>query len=184
MNVENLIQSLDRFGSMLPEVVRDVSPTNARWKPPDGAWSILEVVCHLADEEEFDFRERIRLVLNDPEESWPPIDPEGWAVARRYNEGDLDASRWSGCVRWKIPIGPRLASIPGLNRFAPGTFSPLGLRTIIFTCGRYRSGCTRSQRATPETSPFATRAIGLRDARSAMLRTLPPADSGVCPRSI
>ncbi len=55
MKPENLIESLDRFRRMLPEVVRDVSADDARWKPPDGAWSILEVVSHLADEEEFDF---------------------------------------------------------------------------------------------------------------------------------
>ena len=90
MNVQKLIDSLDRFGHMLPEVVRGVGVDDARWKPADGAWSILEIVCHLADEEEFDFRERVRVTLADPGQSWPPIDPEGWAVERRYNEGRLD----------------------------------------------------------------------------------------------
>ena len=35
---------------MLPEIVRDIAPTDVCWKPPDGAWSILEVFLHLADE--------------------------------------------------------------------------------------------------------------------------------------
>jgi hypothetical protein len=90
MNHHKLIDSLARFGRLLPEVVRDVSPGDYRWKPPDGAWSILEVVRHLADEEESDFRPRVQLTLADPAVAWPPIDPEGWAVERLYNEGQLE----------------------------------------------------------------------------------------------
>jgi hypothetical protein len=91
MNLPNLIASLERFARMLPEIVRDVSPDDSRWKPPDGAWSILEIVCHLADEEEFDFRARLESTLNDASAPWPPIAPETWAVERRYNESDLAA---------------------------------------------------------------------------------------------
>lgn len=86
MNLPKLIDSLERFGRLLPEVVRGVPDEDCRWKPADGAWSILEVVCHLADEDEFDFRPRVRLTLADPAAAWPPIDPEGWAVQRAYNE--------------------------------------------------------------------------------------------------
>jgi len=89
MHVPRMIGSLERFGRMLTEIVRDVSPDDARWRPPDGAWSILEIVGHLADEEALDFRPRIESTLMDPERAWPPIDPEGWAIERRYNEGNL-----------------------------------------------------------------------------------------------
>src|SRR5262245_10180812 len=89
MDPQRLIASLDRFRRMLPEVVRDVSPDEARWQPADGAWSILGVVCHLADEEEFDFGARLKLTLSDPNQPWPEIDPEGWARERRYNDGSL-----------------------------------------------------------------------------------------------
>jgi hypothetical protein len=89
MNLEKLIASLERFGRILPEVVRDVPEDDSRWKPPDGAWSILEIVSHLADEEELDFRNRLGLALADPDATWPPIDPEGWAIERRYNEDQL-----------------------------------------------------------------------------------------------
>ena len=89
MDLPNIIASLERFGRMLPEIVRDVAPDDSRWKPPDGAWSILEIVCHIADEEEFDFRARLKLTLADPSAPWPPIAPEEWAIERHYNEGDL-----------------------------------------------------------------------------------------------
>jgi len=61
----------------------------ARWRPAPDAWSALEVVCHLADEERDDFRTRVALTLQDPALPWPPIDPGGWVTARGYAERDL-----------------------------------------------------------------------------------------------
>ena len=43
----------------------------------------------MADEEVGDFHTRLEHTLRDPTAKWPPIDPEGWAVERRYNEGSL-----------------------------------------------------------------------------------------------
>jgi len=90
MNFPKLIHSLDRFGRILPAIVADVDDADARWKPANGAWSILEIVCHLADEESDDFRLRVQLGLDDPTIPWPAIDPEGSAVTRKYNEQNLD----------------------------------------------------------------------------------------------
>jgi hypothetical protein len=56
-----------------------------RWKTDESHWSLLEIVHHLRDEEQEDFPLRIRLTLQDPGRPWPPIDPEGWALARNYN---------------------------------------------------------------------------------------------------
>jgi hypothetical protein len=84
------IDRLERFADVLPAVVAGMSPQDARWRPGDGSWSVLEIVRHLADEEVEDFRRRVQLTLRDPGAAWPPIDPEGWAVERRYNEGRLD----------------------------------------------------------------------------------------------
>jgi len=67
-----------------------VSASDHAWKPSPSDWSVLEIVCHLADEEEEDFARRIRLLLEDPEMAWPAIDPEGWAVERDYASRDID----------------------------------------------------------------------------------------------
>lgn len=91
MNPEVLVDRLERFGRVLPAAAGVADPEAARWKPPGGAWSILEIVGHLVDEEVQDFRTRVRLTLNEPGTPWPPIDPEGWAVQQRYNEQDLEA---------------------------------------------------------------------------------------------
>lgn len=55
-------------------------------------WSILEVINHLHDEEREDFRQRLDLVLANPEQTWPRIDPQTWVTSRGYNERDLSSS--------------------------------------------------------------------------------------------
>lgn len=89
MNPSSLIASLDRFSTIFPAAVANVAVADARWKPADGAWSILEIMAHLLDEETRDFRPRLQSTLQDPARPWPPTDPEGWAIIERYNERDL-----------------------------------------------------------------------------------------------
>ena len=89
IQVERLIRSLEGTGRAIPSLIAAVSDEDARWKPADGAWSILEIVSHLADEEVDDFRARVRSTLDNPQTEWLPIDPEGWAREKDYNAGDL-----------------------------------------------------------------------------------------------
>lgn len=53
---------------------------------------MLEVVNHLADEKAEDFCGRLELTLWGHGEAWPPIDPKGWPVERRYRERELAPS--------------------------------------------------------------------------------------------
>ena len=69
-----------------------VDDTQARWRPDADTWSLLEVINHLADEESEDFRTRLDRILHHPEDPWPPIDPAGWVLQRRYNQRDLGES--------------------------------------------------------------------------------------------
>jgi hypothetical protein len=81
---------LEHSGRTLRSLLTGRSAEDATWHAPPGKWSILEVACHLLDEEREDFRQRLRLVLEDPNAPWPPIDPEGWVLARDYASRDLD----------------------------------------------------------------------------------------------
>lgn len=92
MNATALIARLERAPLVISNLVGMMSPEGARFSPPSGAWSVLEILCHLGDEEVEDFRTRLRLTLEDPTAEWPPIDPEGWARARRYKERDLHSA--------------------------------------------------------------------------------------------
>ena len=71
------------------QLVAGVSEAEARFKPTPETWSILEVVCHLYDEEREDFRPRLDIALHRPAEKWPTIDPAGWVTTRKYNDRDL-----------------------------------------------------------------------------------------------
>jgi hypothetical protein len=92
MNASALIDALERFANVLPVVVQGIDDDDVRWRPDDASWSILEIVTHLADEEIEDFRRRLELTLRDATADWPPIDPQGWAKDRQYNEGHLEKS--------------------------------------------------------------------------------------------
>lgn len=93
MNIDGLIESLERFGDILPATLVRLSRQDAAWKPESSQWSVLEIVCHLADEEVEDFRLRVKMTLENPAESWPEIDPVAAAVERKYNEQDLQEVR-------------------------------------------------------------------------------------------
>jgi hypothetical protein len=88
--LEIVRRELARGAESIRTLVAGVTPDEARRRPEPEAWSPLEVVCHLLDEEREDFRPRLDVVLHRPEAAWARIDPAGWVTARRYNERDLD----------------------------------------------------------------------------------------------
>ena len=92
MNLPRMIDSLECAGRYLPYLLRSISDEDAVWKPPSQNWSILEIVCHLIDEEVQDFRTRVKMTLEDPEAPWPSINPELWAIDRQYNQRDFQKS--------------------------------------------------------------------------------------------
>ena len=92
MNLVTICQRLTDQGEAIAALVRGVDDATARWKPAPAAWSILEVINHLADEECDDFRRRVDLTLHDPSADWPPIDPVGWVTSRGYAQRELAAS--------------------------------------------------------------------------------------------
>ena len=79
--IQNQLQANARvFDSLL----RDLPEPLHHWKSAPDRWSLLEIICHLADEEREDFRTRIRHIQANPGTPLPPIDPEGWVVSRAY----------------------------------------------------------------------------------------------------
>jgi hypothetical protein len=88
LQVAALRDRLRAHADVFAGLVAGVGDEQARWRPEPAQWSILEVVNHLADEELEDFRARLDATLHRPGE-WPPIDPQGWPAARRYNERAL-----------------------------------------------------------------------------------------------
>lgn len=86
MEFQTLYQELTNSTEMIRALLAGVSQEEAQFKPSPGRWSILEVVCHLYDEEREDFREHLDFILHRQHEEWHPISPFAWVKLRKYNQ--------------------------------------------------------------------------------------------------
>jgi hypothetical protein len=111
MQFEVLYHELARSVDIIRTLVADMTLEEARARPGPESWSALEVMCHLCDEEREDFRQRLDLILHQPDAPFPPIDPQGWVKARRYNERDLAEM----VEKWTAERVQSLAWLKGLS---------------------------------------------------------------------
>jgi hypothetical protein len=86
MNVDILFQELRNSTEMIRSLLAGITQEEAQIKPDEGSWSVLEVVCHLCDEEREDFREHLDFILHRQAEEWHVIDPQSWVTERKYNQ--------------------------------------------------------------------------------------------------
>ena len=89
MQFKTLYQELVNSTEMIRALIKDIDQEQAQVKPDAESWSILEVICHLYDEEREDFREHLDFILHRQDEEWHRIDPQGWVTERKYNEQNL-----------------------------------------------------------------------------------------------
>ena len=93
MKFETLYQELQNSTEMVRSLLSGVTADEARRKPDETSWSILEVLCHLHDEEREDFREHLDFILHRQNDEYHVIDPQSWVKERHYNEQDLQSMR-------------------------------------------------------------------------------------------
>jgi len=84
MNHAEIIQGIAGNRNVFKELLSGLTEAIYLWKPAPEKWCLLEIVCHLYDEEREDFRARTRHVLETPSAPLPSIDPQGWVEARSY----------------------------------------------------------------------------------------------------
>ena len=84
MKQQKIIQELARNKHVFKGLLVDVEKDEYLWKFNPDKWCLLEIVCHLFDEEREDFRTRTKLVLEDPKLPLPPFDPTAWPQDRAY----------------------------------------------------------------------------------------------------
>ena len=92
MDLPDLIGRLERTAATYDTLLRGLDEERVRWSPRPEAWSLLLVVCHLADEERDDFKPRLAHVLEGREGDFTSIDPEGWVTSRDYAGQEYEAS--------------------------------------------------------------------------------------------
>jgi hypothetical protein len=86
-----IISSLSQNSSVLKAQLQGKSREEYTFKPTPDKWCMLEVLCHLVDEEKEDFRTRVEYVLRDPNEQLPMFDPTQWPASRNYMGQDYAA---------------------------------------------------------------------------------------------
>ena len=101
---QHIINELDLNRKVYEALLEDVPKEMILWKDDPKRWSLLEIVCHLHDEEKEDFRARVRSVLSDPAKPLNAIDPQGWVKSRDYASQDYDLMLFKFLKQRKISI--------------------------------------------------------------------------------
>lgn len=90
MEFQTLYQELANSTEMIRALLTGIGQEQAQVRPDAKSWSVLEVTCHLYDEEREDFREHLDFILHrQKDEEWHPIAPQAWVKLRKYNEQDF-----------------------------------------------------------------------------------------------
>lgn len=99
-----IIKELDVNRKVFENLLELVPEEMILWKGKSNRWSLLEIVCHLHDEEKEDFGARIRSVLKNPEKEIPSINPEGWVHERNYKDQDYDEMLFKFLKQRKVSV--------------------------------------------------------------------------------
>ncbi len=89
MNTHEIINQLDSNSLVFKNLLSGVPEKLIHWKPSESNWSLLEIVCHLYDEEKEDFRPRLAKIIAG-DHNWDLIDPQDWVLSRKYSEKDFE----------------------------------------------------------------------------------------------
>src|SRR5262245_1487780 len=100
---------LARMPAAVSALIAGLDPTDARARPAPEEWSVVEILCHLRDEESDDFGARLAVIV-DGGTAFAPIDPEGWARTRGYRDVALADARGAWEERRRATVG-RLAAL-------------------------------------------------------------------------
>jgi hypothetical protein len=85
MRFETLYKELVNSTEMIRALLAGLSQAESRLKPNPESWSILELLCHLFDEEREDFRGHLGFILHQENKKWHKIDSDNWVTTRKYN---------------------------------------------------------------------------------------------------
>ena len=90
MKFQELYNELTQSTEIIRAMLNGVSQQDAQIKKSPKVWSILEVTCHLYDEEREDFREHLDFILHRQHEEWHPTATQAWVSQRKYNQQNFN----------------------------------------------------------------------------------------------
>jgi hypothetical protein len=89
MQFDTLYLEMVDSTNMISALLAGITAEQARRRPAAESWSVLEVLCHLFDEEREDFREHLDFILHRQNGEWHRINPPAWVTDRHYSERDF-----------------------------------------------------------------------------------------------
>ena len=84
MNITRMCHMLAAHAVTIAALTSDLSEAEASVSYIEGGWTFKQVMGHLHDEEQFDFRTRVFQTMSAPDSVVPAIDPEGWITSHNY----------------------------------------------------------------------------------------------------
>lgn len=90
MEIERIIIELEVNKDIFKGLFTGLTEEEYLWKPSSGKWCLLEILCHLYDEEREDFKSRTRHLLEHPQSPFLGIDPAAWVKERKYIGQDYE----------------------------------------------------------------------------------------------
>ena len=91
MDYQEITKELSSNKTIFRQMLSGLYEDMILWRPLPEKWCMLEIICHLYDEEREDFRARTKQVLEIPGLQLPQFDPQAWVESRRYMEQDYQA---------------------------------------------------------------------------------------------
>ena len=82
--ITQVIGELNRNKNVFKALLQGIPQEMQGWKPAREKWSLLEIVCHLFDEEREDFRVRLSHVMDMPDEPLPATPDEASQLAVNF----------------------------------------------------------------------------------------------------
>lgn len=92
MPLKHIISELHRNKIVFDSLLTAVPSELCLYKPDKDHWCLLEIVCHLIDEEVEDFRARVKHTLFTPDLPLKSISPREWPIQRGYMDKDFETS--------------------------------------------------------------------------------------------
>jgi len=84
MDPSTIVQKLRENQRVFENLLKSSTRKEYSFRPDKNTWCLLEVICHLLDEEVEDFRARIHHILTSPPLPLKAITPHKWPVERSY----------------------------------------------------------------------------------------------------
>jgi hypothetical protein len=111
VEISEIITQLKANRATFETLLSDIPTPLQLWRPHAEHWCLLEIICHLYDEEREDFRARLTSVLDDPTQPLPVTDPQMWLTSRHYLEQDF-------ATKLSAFLTEREASVKWLNELS------------------------------------------------------------------